>query len=73
VAAAAGVKTGDFLLAFDRLPVPDKEALATLLAAKRWGDRVTLDVRRGGQPVTLTARLRRVLPAPLATAAPLPF
>ena len=64
VAAAAGVKTGDFLLAFDRLPVPDKEALATLLAAKRWGDRVTLDVRRGGQPVTLTARLRRALPLP---------
>lgn len=64
VAAAAGVRTGDLLLAFDGLPVPDKETLATLLAAKRWGDRATLEVRRGGQPVTLTARLRRMLPAP---------
>ncbi len=72
-ALEAGVRTGDLLLAFDGLPVPDKEALAILLAAKRWGDRVTLDVRRGGQPVTLTARLRRALPLPLATAAPLPF
>ena len=64
VAAAAGVRAGDLLLAFDGIPVPDKEALATLLAAKRWGDRVTLGVRRGGQPVTLTARFRRALPAP---------
>lgn len=64
VAAAAGVKTGDLLLAFDGRPVPDKEALATLLATKRWGDRATLDVRRGGQPLTLTARFRRALPAP---------
>jgi S1-C subfamily serine protease len=44
--------------------VPDKESLATLLAAKRWGDRVTLDLRRDGQPLTLTARLRRALPEP---------
>ncbi len=63
-AAAAGVRTGDLLLAFDGLPVPDKEALATLLGAKRWGDRLTLDVRRGGQPVTLTVRLRRTVPPP---------
>ncbi len=62
-ATAAGVRTGDFLTAFDGLPVPDKESLATLLAAKRWGDRVTFDVRRGGQPLTLTTRLRRSLPA----------
>jgi uncharacterized iron-regulated protein len=67
VAAAAGVRTGDLLLAFDGIPVPDKEALATLLGAKRWGDRVTLDVRRGGQPVTLTARLRRTVPLPSKT------
>jgi uncharacterized iron-regulated protein len=70
VAAAAGVKTGDSLLAFDGRPVPDKETLATLLAAKRWGDQVTLDVRRDGLPLTLTARLRRTPPAPSQTPAP---
>ena len=64
VAAAAGARTGDQLLALDGSPVPDKESLAALLAAKRWGDRVTLDVRRDGKPLTLIARLSRTLPEP---------
>ncbi len=64
VAAVAGVRTGDLLLAFDGSSVRDKESLATLLAAKRWGDRVTLGLRRDGKPLDLIAQLRRTLPEP---------
>ncbi len=67
VAAAAGAKTGDQLLALDGSPVPDKESLATLFAVKRWGDRVTLDVRRDGKSLPLIARLRRTPPEPPKT------
>ena len=64
-AAAAGVKVGDQIVAFDGTPVKDKETMNRLMAAKTWGDSVRLDVRRGDQTVPLTVFLRRT-PAPEA-------
>jgi hypothetical protein len=58
-AAKAGVAVGDVLLKLDGRPVPDRETFNRLMAGKRWGDAVTLTVRRSGETLELTALLRR--------------
>jgi uncharacterized iron-regulated protein len=61
-AAHAGVKNGDVLLALDGATVADKEALSRAMAGKRWGDSAALTVRRGGEQVLITVKLRREPP-----------
>ena len=58
-AAAAGVQTGDVVLALDGVPVPDKETLNRLVAGKRWGDEAVLTVRREGEKKEIVMPLRR--------------
>jgi uncharacterized iron-regulated protein len=57
--ASAGVQAGDVVLALDGAPVPDKETLNRLVAAKGWGDEVVLTVRRGGEEKKVAIPLRR--------------
>ena len=58
-AEKAGVQVGDVIDSFDGAPVPDKEALNRLVAAKRWGDEVVLAVKRGTETKVLWVTLRR--------------
>ncbi|HEV2844887.1 MAG TPA: ChaN family lipoprotein [Thermoanaerobaculia bacterium] len=58
-AARSGVQAGDVVLALDGAPVPDKETLNRLVAARRWGDEVVLTVRRGGERKEIVIALRR--------------
>jgi uncharacterized iron-regulated protein len=58
-AAKAGFKVGDALLAMDGTPLPDKETLNRLVAAKRWGDEAAYTVRRGAETLTLRVAFRR--------------
>jgi S1-C subfamily serine protease len=59
IAAAAGFAVGDVLQALDGTPVRDRETYNRLMADKRWSDAAVFTVLRAGQPVTLTALLRR--------------
>lgn len=56
-AEKAGVQVGDVIVSLDGTPVPDKETLNRLVAAKRWGDEAVLVVKREGE----TKELRMVL------------
>ncbi len=58
-AERAGFQVGDVLLAMDGTPLPDKEALNRLVAARRWGDEASFTVKRGAETVTITVSLRR--------------
>lgn len=58
-AEKAGVQVGDVIVSFDGAPVPDKETLNRLVAAKRWGDEVLLAVKRGTETKVLWVTLRR--------------
>lgn len=58
-AEAAGFAEGDVLLTLDGQPLPDREAFNLRMAGKRWGDAVTVTVRRGSETKSLTALLRR--------------
>lgn len=58
-AATAGFEVGDVLLALDGTPVPDKETLNRLMAAKRWGDAAVFRVRRGSGTVEIPVLFRR--------------
>jgi len=58
-AEKAGVQVGDVLVSLDGTPVPDKETLNRLMAAKRWGDEVVLAVKRGSETKELRVILRR--------------
>ena len=58
-AEKAGVQVGDVIVSFDGAPVPDKETLNRLVAAKRWGDEVVLVIKRGTETKTLRVTLRR--------------
>lgn len=58
-AAQAGLKVGDTIVAFDGRPIESRGALATELAACRWGDVVTLTIERGGARRTVDVPLRR--------------
>jgi uncharacterized iron-regulated protein len=58
-AEKAGVQVGDVIVSLDGTPVPDKETLNRLVAAKRWGDEAVLTVKRGGETKELRVSLRR--------------
>lgn len=58
-AAAAGIRVGDELVSFDGVRIVDKETSNRLLAEKRWGDALVVNVLRDGNELTLTALLRR--------------
>ena len=58
-AADAGLKDGDVLVSLDGAPLSDREALARLMAAKRWGDAAVIVLRRGADTMTVTMPLRR--------------
>jgi uncharacterized iron-regulated protein len=58
-AAKAGVKVGDILQALDGVALTDRETFNRVMATKRWGDSVTLVVKRGTETVTLTVVFRR--------------
>ena len=59
LADKAGFKENDVLVSLDGVPVPDKETLNRLIAAKRWGDVAVYVVRRGNETQTLTMQFRR--------------
>jgi uncharacterized iron-regulated protein len=59
LADKTGFKENDVLVSLDGTPVPDKETLNRLLAAKRWGDVAVYVVRRGSETQTLTMQFRR--------------
>jgi S1-C subfamily serine protease len=63
-AERAGLKAGDRLAELDGRPVPDREAIHRVFAGKRWGDPVSLKVRRGSETVSLQLLLRRERPEP---------
>lgn len=58
-AERAGFAEGDVLASLDGQPLPDRESFNRLMAGKRWGDAVTVTVRRGADTVSLRALLRR--------------
>ncbi len=58
-AERAGFKVGDLLLAMDGTPLPDKETLNRLVAAKKWGDEASFSVKRGAEAVTIGVAFRR--------------
>jgi aminopeptidase N len=58
-AEKAGVQMGDVIVSLDGAPVPDKETLNRLMAAKRWGDEAVLAVKRGTETKELRISLRR--------------
>jgi uncharacterized iron-regulated protein len=63
-AARAGFEVGDVLVSMDGYPLPDRETLNRLMAAKTWGDASVFVVRRGDEERSLTAYFRRTPPAP---------
>jgi aminopeptidase N len=58
-AEKAGVHVGDVIVSLDGTPVPDKETLNRLVAAKRWGDEAVLAVKRGSVMKEIHMALRR--------------
>ena len=56
-AAAAGVKSGDVVVAVNGNPVAAANELTSSVAALRPGDKATLKVQRGGSTLTLTVTL----------------
>jgi hypothetical protein len=56
-AAAAGLRAGDVVVAFDGKPVTDIYAYTYALQAKSPGDEVIIVVERGGERLSLTATL----------------
>ena len=59
VAERAGLAVGDVILSMDGMAVEDREALNRLVAEKKWGESARLALRRGGNPVNVTAIFRR--------------
>ena len=62
VAEAAGFKVGDLLLAMDGTPLAAKGTFNRLMAEKRWSDTAAFEVKRGGEKLTLHAKLARKVP-----------
>jgi aminopeptidase N len=67
-AQKAGVLEGDVVAGIDGQSTADKEAVLIKVGSKAWGDRLAIDVLRGGQRQTLTAILMRAAPAGAAPA-----
>jgi uncharacterized iron-regulated protein len=59
VAERAGLAVGDLIVSMDGTAVEDRETLNRLVAEKKWGDSARLTLRRGGNPVNVTAYFRR--------------
>jgi metallo-beta-lactamase class B len=66
-AAKAGLAAGDVLLTVDGVDVPTRVELNRALTAKRWGDRVTVEVLRGAEKQTFQLVLRRAGALPAAS------
>jgi len=62
-AAAAGIKTGDVILAANGERIDDRDSLRNFEGLQGVGARVALDLRRDGKPLQLTATLREQLRA----------
>ncbi len=60
-ASAAGFQVGDLLLTMDGVDLANRETLARLVAAKRWGDAAAFTVKRGEETVPLSVVFRRVV------------
>src|SRR3954451_14667867 len=56
-AEAAGVKSGDVVVAIDGTPVADADAAVAAIDAKKPGDKIVLSIVRGGQRQSITATL----------------
>jgi hypothetical protein len=63
VAEKAGLALGDQIVSMDGTAVEDRETMNRLIAEKKWGDSARLVLRRGGNPVNVTAYFRREPPA----------
>lgn len=59
-AYAAGIERGDLILAFDGAIVPDDRRLPRMVADTAIGSRVTIDVLRRGEPLTLEIEVARL-------------
>ena len=59
VGARGGLAVGDVLVSIDGVALTDRETLARAMAGKRWGDGVSLGVRRREETVTRMVPLRR--------------
>jgi pimeloyl-ACP methyl ester carboxylesterase len=59
-AAKAGVITGDVVVSVDGAPVAAVDDFLRAVRVHRTGDSVTVELRRAGQPITLTAKLDSV-------------
>jgi len=70
VAADAGVAVGDVLVSMDAEPLTDKAEFRRKLSEKRWGDNAELQVKRGDETLTLTAKFRRAMPDPMECPVP---
>ncbi len=55
--AAAGLRSGDLVTAFNGKPITDANELTSAIAALHPGDKATLKVERNGSTVTLTVTL----------------
>jgi S1-C subfamily serine protease len=56
-AAAAGIKAGDVIAGISGRPTPDVAELENVLIGYRPGEKVTVEVLRGGNPKQVTVRL----------------
>ena len=57
--AAGGLETGDVLTRLNGIPVAEGSALNRALSAVRWGDEVSVDVRRDAEDIALLVHFRR--------------
>jgi uncharacterized iron-regulated protein len=57
--ADAGLMIGDVLVSIDGETVSDRETVSRMVAAKRWGDRITLGLEREGEAVEVALVFRR--------------
>ncbi len=60
-AQRAGIQPGDRLTALNGEPIPGRGELNRLMAARRWGDTVILEVQRDGESLTVNTPLRRAM------------
>jgi membrane-associated protease RseP (regulator of RpoE activity) len=62
VAARAGLKVDDLIIALDGSPTPDRESWNRLMATKNWGDTAIMTVKRAGVESKIDVELRRTVP-----------
>ena len=67
-AEAAGLESGDVIIAVDQLPVEDTRALTQMIAAIDAGTSATLTVWRDGQTMEITAAIANLAPPVEASA-----